>query len=45
MALEPQGFPDAVNQPDFPDVVLRPGQAYRRRASYRFVGGTGAGAA
>jgi aldose 1-epimerase len=39
IALEPQGFPDAVNQPRFPDVVLRPGQAYRRQASYRFTAG------
>jgi aldose 1-epimerase len=39
IALEPQGFPDAVNQPNFPYVVLRPGQAYRRRASYRFTAG------
>lgn len=36
IALEPQGFPDAVNRPGFPDVVLRPGQTYRRRALYRF---------
>jgi aldose 1-epimerase len=39
IALEPQGFPDAVNRPDFPDVVLRPGQAYRRWARYRFAAG------
>jgi aldose 1-epimerase len=39
IALEPQGFPDAVNQPGFPDVVLRPGHAYRRSASYRFDAG------
>jgi aldose 1-epimerase len=38
LALEPQGFPDAVNQPGFPSVLLRPGQTYRRRAVYRFVG-------
>ncbi|OYX34157.1 MAG: hypothetical protein B7Y99_06075 [Caulobacterales bacterium 32-69-10] len=39
IALEPQGFPDAVNQPSFPDVLLRPGQTYRRHAVYRFAGG------
>jgi aldose 1-epimerase len=39
IALEPQGFPDAVNQPDFPNVVLRPGETYRRRATYRFKAG------
>ena len=36
VALEPQGFPDAVNQPAFPGVVLRPGALYRRSATYRF---------
>lgn len=36
IALEPQGFPDAVNQPGFPDCILRPGVLYRRTASYRF---------
>lgn len=39
IALEPQGFPDAVNRPNFPDVILRPGQTYRRQAAYRFSGG------
>ncbi|HTK36206.1 MAG TPA: aldose epimerase family protein [Caulobacteraceae bacterium] len=39
VALEPQGFPDAVNQPRFPSVVLAPGHPYRRSASYRFVAG------
>jgi aldose 1-epimerase len=38
IALEPQGFPDAVNHANFPNVVLRPGQTYRRRAVYRFAG-------
>jgi aldose 1-epimerase len=37
IALEPQGFPDAVNIPAFPDVVLRPGRTYRRHAAYRFA--------
>jgi aldose 1-epimerase len=37
IALEPQGFPDAVNQPAFPSVILRPGQTYRRQAIYRFA--------
>ena len=40
VALEPQDFPDAVNQPAFPDVVLRPGETYRRRALYRFSAGS-----
>lgn len=36
IAIEPQNFPDAVNQPGFPDVILRPGKLYRRHAAYRF---------
>ncbi len=35
LVLEPQGFPDAMNHPDFPDAILRPGQTYRRRSVYR----------
>ncbi len=35
LALEPQGFPDAVNHPGFPDAILRPGQTYRRNSLYR----------
>lgn len=34
--LEPQHFPDSVNQPAFPDTVLRPGHRYRNRSVYRF---------
>lgn len=34
--LEPQGFPDAVNQPTFPSIVLRPGEEYRHRSVYVF---------
>jgi aldose 1-epimerase len=37
LAVEPQGFPDAVNRPAFPTVVLRPGDVYRRRTLYRFA--------
>lgn len=29
LCLETQHFPDSVNQPDFPSVILRPGQTYR----------------
>jgi aldose 1-epimerase len=36
LALEPQGFPDAVNHPNFPSVILRPGEIYRHRSVYRF---------
>lgn len=34
--LEPQGFPDAPNQPDFPSAVLSPGEDYRNTIVYRF---------
>jgi aldose 1-epimerase len=39
LALEPQGFPDAVNHPNFPSVILRPGETYRHRSSYRLRAG------
>jgi len=34
--LETQHFPDAVNQPQFPSVILRPGEEYRSATEYRF---------
>lgn len=34
--LEAQGYPNALNQPAFPPVVLRPGERYRQRTVYRF---------
>lgn len=37
LCLEPQGFPDAPNHPEFPDAILRPGQQYLRRIAYRFA--------
>jgi aldose 1-epimerase len=35
-ALEPQGFPNAPNQPNFPSVILRPGTDYCETIRYRF---------
>jgi aldose 1-epimerase len=35
--LEAQHFPDSINQPEFPSVVLRPGQTYRQTTVYRFL--------
>jgi aldose 1-epimerase len=35
-ALEPQHFPDAINHPEFPSVVLRPGETFRSSTLYRF---------
>jgi aldose 1-epimerase len=37
LALEPQGFPDAPNRPDFPSTVLRPGSVYHQVIAYRFT--------
>jgi aldose 1-epimerase len=34
--LETQHFPDAINQPKFPSVVLRPGKAYETKTVYKF---------
>jgi aldose 1-epimerase len=36
MALETQKFPDAPNQPNFPSVVLKPGEVYETSSIYRF---------
>jgi len=33
--LETQHFPDSVNQPPFPSVILKPGQQYRQTTTYR----------
>ena len=35
--LEPQHFPDSPNQPQFPNVILHPGQAYRTESRFRFL--------
>ena len=34
--LEPQHFPDSPNHPEYPSVVLRPGETYHNTFSYRF---------
>lgn len=33
--LEPQGFPNAPNEPQFPGSILRPGETYRAGIGYR----------
>ena len=35
-ALETQQFPDAPNQPNFPNTVLRPGEEYHHTCIYKF---------
>lgn len=37
--LEAQHFPDAVNQPTFPSVILKPGEKYRQTTIYAFPRG------
>ena len=34
--LETQEWPDALNHPDFPSIILRAGEEYRTRTIYRF---------
>jgi aldose 1-epimerase len=34
--LETQHFPDAINQPTFPSIVLRPGKMYETTTVYKF---------
>lgn len=34
--LEPEGYVDAVNQPAFPGIVLRPGDTYRHNIVFKF---------
>ncbi len=37
LCLETQGFPNAVNEPKFPSVILRPGETYRQTTIYKFT--------
>ena len=39
VCLEPQGFPDAVNHPELPSVLLAPGEVYEHRSRYRLTTG------
>lgn len=36
IALEAQDWPDAVNNPDFPSIILQPGDVYHSVTVYRF---------
>lgn len=42
IALEPQFWPDALNNPDFPSILLEPGKAYRQDTRYVFSTSRGA---
>jgi len=37
LCLEPQHFPDSPNQPQFPNVILRPGEVYATESRFRFL--------
>ncbi|CAM0904352.1 unnamed protein product [Alopecurus aequalis] len=36
LCLETQGYPDAVNHPEFPSQTVRPGQVYKHDMVYKF---------
>jgi aldose 1-epimerase len=36
LCLEPHGFPDALNHPSFPSILLHPGETYRHETIYAF---------
>ncbi|MDH3264579.1 MAG: galactose mutarotase, partial [Paracoccaceae bacterium] len=36
VALEAQGWPDAPNRPDFPSILLRPGERYEQITRWSF---------
>jgi aldose 1-epimerase len=36
LVLETQHFPDSINQPAFPSIVLRPGDVYKSSTEFRF---------
>ncbi|KAI4351040.1 hypothetical protein L6164_005428 [Bauhinia variegata] len=36
LCLETQGFPNAINQPNFPSIVVRPGEKYQHSMLYEF---------
>lgn len=37
LCLETQHYPDSVNRPQFPSVILRPGQTYRQTTIHKFT--------
>ena len=37
ICLETEGFPDAPNHPNFPSIILRPGETYLHRMRHEFV--------
>ena len=39
VALEPQNYPNAINQPSFPSDILHPGEIYKHKINYTFRAG------
>jgi len=39
VCFETQHFPDAVNHPNFPSTILRPGETFKSSTAYRFSAG------
>ncbi len=37
LCLETQHYPDSPNKPEFPSIVLRPGERYAQTTTYRFL--------
>jgi aldose 1-epimerase len=37
LVMAPQAFPDAVHHPQFPTVIVRPGEVYHSASEYRFT--------
>ena len=37
LCLETQHFPDAINHPGFPPIILRPGETYRTTTVHKFT--------
>ncbi|MFO1388674.1 aldose epimerase family protein [Cellvibrio sp.] len=37
VVLEPQHYPDTPNQPKFPTTLLKPGEEYKSKITYKFV--------
>ncbi|WP_298651095.1 aldose epimerase family protein [uncultured Proteiniphilum sp.] len=39
VCFETQHYPDSVNRPEYPSVVLKPGETFESRTTYRFLTG------
>ena len=36
IAMEPQCWPNSINEPSFPQAILRPGEKYKQHTQYVF---------